>query len=616
MSYYNSGYSYNSGNKNNNYNNNSNQRSNQHLQEFSLSTSFNDYNFDQIESYKINNDECMIDKVAYSYNKSESEDGYNIVNFLLLIKSNLKLLVCNYSKREYAMSKPKLYTVNTKLEDPNIKNKLKIIRMIYSRAANTNIVFLSTSNEVFYQYLDDIKCFNSIFNIENIGVITDLYCFELKEEVEPNKYTYKLVVFVIVNNKILVELNPLSTNPDLISASFFANFRQEKLDPKRFQVTNFDTSINIKFFPYQVIKSIDQTRFFQNMISFDNNPSINHILIRPNGIKGKNNYTMSFEGGFVGVFHYESHALVSIYKTSYGEIQCMDFSKDGKLLAIGCEDDNIYIADAEKNLLLYSLQGHDNYVSSVCFEDNIEESEINQKCLNSNNQTSTSNSNSTSLNNKKIYDDKVEIDVIIESLINISLSNEENIVNLCKSKNNRIYSNKNLNLLSQVNILSNYSLFSSSLDGSIATWQIDHCSEKGYSNKSNYINIDNSKTTCKLDSFKIISLDVSKENLLTPISKIKICPVQIFRLIVCNNILVYQAKMNHEITDIYFRVFFSKYSNHQEITEKYKTDEESTNISKTNQDMSTSMISYSKNKGDTSVISSTTSTAIKVKKNS
>lgn len=556
------------------------------------------YDFFQIDNYQITSDIPLENKICYS-TLCDIQKDLNSINFLVLIDSTFRLIMCNYNSSDYHVSKDQEYIINHKIEDR--LSQLSLVKMIYSKALSNTFIFLATKTEIFFQALDNIKSFTQILNLENIGTITDMYCFEILDIDNLNNYlgSSKIVLFVVINNKIIIELLPFSKTQEIVNSSHFIIFEQGKIDKKKYNKYSFISQYDFDFTPYQVIKNLDETKLFQSLITFESSVLPLQIIFRPGGKKGKNNYCINFENGFLGVFHYETHALVSIYKTSYGNICSINFSQNGKLLVLGCEDDNIYIADAESNSLLYCLQGHDNYVSSVCFEAKCKDIEVVPDSIKSKETTISK------------YQDKIDMRELFENInqINLDLPLDVNILN--KNRSSKFFSNKNLRFLNKPHICSSYSLFSSSYDGTIATWQIDHTYDPDFVNPKNYYKIESEIN--KLDNIlKTVSLDLSKEKLLTPISKLKVSNTPIFHMTIINNVLIYLGKHNHDNKCISFRLFFSKISKelHYENLINQTTAVTNSTPVKYKQDNS---MNLSKNKIDLSVATSTTSTNIKIK---
>jgi hypothetical protein len=319
--------------------------------------------------------------------------------------------------------------------------------------------------------------------------------------------------------------------------------------------------------------------------------------------------------------------MISLFKTAYGNVISMNYSKDGRLLAMGCEDDNIYIADAENNSLLYTLQGHENYVSSVCFEDKYEENKLDQASSISLHK----NKISKPKNDIKIYKEQIDLDEFIENLSEINLNNEVNINHVNKKSSKINLSSKNLTY-SEFDFINNYSLFSASFDGSIATWQVEYSYNKIFKNKNNSFTLNNINKPNMLDSYlKIISLEACRENLITPISHAKVCPVQIYHMMIVNNLLIYLAKTNHDVSNIYFRIFFSKINQEKDKDKNIENNPDNSNTNDTSiirsnyENLSTpqkekgkfdgnSLMSTANKNKQQDIMNSTNSSAIKFKK--
>ena len=73
--------------------------------------------------------------------------------------------------------------------------------------------------------------------------------------------------------------------------------------------------------------------------------------------------------GKLNLFHFESKALISEFRSSFGNIITLNYSSDGKLLGVGTESDEAFVIEAETNSFLYCLEGHKNFVSSIFFQE-------------------------------------------------------------------------------------------------------------------------------------------------------------------------------------------------------------------------------------------------------
>ncbi len=80
---------------------------------------------------------------------------------------------------------------------------------------------------------------------------------------------------------------------------------------------------------------------------------------------------ISFQLGKLKIFQFDTKALISEYKSSFGNFIALNYSPDGRLLGVGTESDEAFIIDSESNNFLYCLEGHKNYVSSIIFEEQL-----------------------------------------------------------------------------------------------------------------------------------------------------------------------------------------------------------------------------------------------------
>jgi hypothetical protein len=84
---------------------------------------------------------------------------------------------------------------------------------------------------------------------------------------------------------------------------------------------------------------------------------------------------ISFHLGKLNLFHFESKALISEFRSSFGNIITLNYSSDGKLLGVGTESDEAFVIEAETNSFLYCLEGHKNFVSSIFFQEQTQNEE-------------------------------------------------------------------------------------------------------------------------------------------------------------------------------------------------------------------------------------------------
>jgi hypothetical protein len=263
----------------------------------------------------------------------------------------------------------------------------------------------------------------------------------------------------------------------------------------------------------------------------------------------KNNHlAMSFNGGKLKVFHYESKSIIYEYKTTYGNIISLEYSSDGRLLSLGTENDNVYILDAENGGLLFCLEGHKNYITSIYFEEQITEEEPIDKNFTSENknlyESNEFNYNSVSSAQKahNLYNKELNPEDYLNLLV------EENSLQGLDLRNlRRARTSININtglIVDELRSSTTYDVYTGGLDGYLAVWRIEHFYEEGTFRKENYLNLPNSSQTIKLDQPNVLQL-IPKESIKVENSwmeKINKAPLNHFYIF--ENILVFICKRN------------------------------------------------------------------------
>lgn len=545
--------------------------------------------FYQVESYSITNENSsLVNKICITHNE---KDDFEIVNFFLLIKSNIKTLSCSYNSETCETSKVSTYNTSGIL-DFALKSRIIISIKSFNKSKENSYLVITTENEVYIQNIDNIENFRCIFTLDkSLGGIKDVFICSKSEEGKKKEYQESMYFMIVINDNIIVEVDPFQddnnkeTNTYMMLA--YEYLKTGKYDPKKITSNSYETSFSCLIIPYEVIKPISgKATCLKSIVYFSKSVSPRIIVSRPFVNIGYNHIAIVFDKGLLGIFHYESMTLIGVYNSSFGDITSINYSFDGRLLAIGCEDDNAYIVDAEKNSLLYGLEGHKNYISSVCFSSKIEEEPYTDRYSVENNSQSNKGKNLNVKENKQYSEvSQSEMFLSYKTMSNIESHNllSKNEQSLSANavgglRKSKIISNKNLKEVLEENNNTknnskyvNYLLYTASLDGQIASWQIDIVLERNYLNKANYFDPDKVKQTNKIDSIvKIINLDLSVENHLQCASMEKICTSQIYHLQVVNNFLFYLAKSNISVSDIYWRCYHSKVSKQQEIVNNDK----------------------------------------------
>eukprot|EP00826_Nyctotherus_ovalis_P021449 TRINITY_DN16921_c0_g2_i3.p1 TRINITY_DN16921_c0_g2~~TRINITY_DN16921_c0_g2_i3.p1 ORF type:complete len:393 (+),score=90.69 TRINITY_DN16921_c0_g2_i3:186-1364(+) len=71
---------------------------------------------------------------------------------------------------------------------------------------------------------------------------------------------------------------------------------------------------------------------------------------------------------FVKILNFAEKRYEHIHRSYYGNVLCLDYSADGKLLAVGAEDDSITVYDTAVNAAICRCTGHRSFVSSIHFD--------------------------------------------------------------------------------------------------------------------------------------------------------------------------------------------------------------------------------------------------------
>ena len=534
--------------------------SNTYLVEFNLSDIDDNKLFVLKDGYKINNDNTsLINRITINHTLLDNNKTH-LINVFLLIKSNIKSLVCSFDDNDCQVSKAKTYNPNQTVENYIMKNNVILIKLLTVDKSINYFLFV-TEREIYLHSIHDIKNCKLLMNFDNLGEIKDVFVNDANSK----------TMIILVENNILIEIeinyNDLPQFTNHIN-SIVDYFKSGKLDKSKYNLSKFNSSI-IRSLSYKVIEPLDSKSLFKSIIIFEKDIVPINIIFRP---LDKGNFVVSFQNAIAGVFDLKTKGLVCVYKTMFGNIISMNYSFDGRLLALGCEDDNAYIIDAERNALLYSLQGHNNYVSSLVFTEKVEE-EIETNTKTRSNNLFSSNKSNIKSKEMKIYTEEIDLNELLSNYDNLKTQDKTNLTNnqiqnitagsIIAPRKSKIVSNKNLVFImndspKRKKTIMTYLLYSSSFDGTIATWQIDNIIDKEYINKNNYFPRESVKEENSIDSnLKTVLLDISKNNTIRSLSIIKVCNAQIYNLYVNDNFLLYLAKMNNHITDIYFRMFYA-----------------------------------------------------------
>lgn len=547
--------------------------------------------FKILDGYKINNDQRKFkDNIAISDIITDNNVVY--INIFLLIKSSIKCVVCSKANNEYSITKPKTFIANKVIEDflkQSLLLSIKYVKINYNKKMNYYLL-ISSDKEVYLQSIDNINEYYLIFKIEDFGVISNIF---LNPE---NSY-----VIIVIDENILIEVrlfekvisflglssknqvenmerNESKNSKDYqtLLSSLYEYILNNSIDKLVFScIIKYTSSLLKTICPYHYISPINKA-LFEYMIYFENEVKPIDLQFKPSS----NEYVVSFKNGFVCILN-SLKQMSCVFKTTYGNIISMSFSSDGRLLGLGCEDDNIYIIDTNKNLLLYTLIGHDNYISSILFREDFEE-EADFSIKNMKKELKPSK-------NMKIYTEEVDLNEMIsniyEDLINKQIvinnknSNEQLTADMISVPvKSKILSNKNLNYIVDANpkkkrFLLSYILYSSSFDGTVSTWQIDNIIEKDEKETSLQCEEVTKKVLqneeVKLDrTLKIVCLDSNEDNSIKWLSNSRLSSTQVFKIIMLGDFFIYLSKMSSSLSDVYLRIYTKNKKEYEDLSKR------------------------------------------------
>ncbi|ENN80023.1 hypothetical protein D910_06156 [Dendroctonus ponderosae] len=92
--------------------------------------------------------------------------------------------------------------------------------------------------------------------------------------------------------------------------------------------------------------------------------SINHLAFSPNGSQ----LAVVTQDGLLRVFQYDSMELLGTARSYFGGLLCVAWSGDGRLIAVGGEDDLVTVYSNEQKRVIARGQGHRSWVASVSFD--------------------------------------------------------------------------------------------------------------------------------------------------------------------------------------------------------------------------------------------------------
>lgn len=91
---------------------------------------------------------------------------------------------------------------------------------------------------------------------------------------------------------------------------------------------------------------------------------INDLAFSPNGSQ----LAVVTQDGLLRVFQYDSMELLGIARSYFGALLCASWSGDGRLIAVGGEDDLVTVYSNEQKRVIARAQGHRSWVAAVAFD--------------------------------------------------------------------------------------------------------------------------------------------------------------------------------------------------------------------------------------------------------
>ncbi|KAJ8984303.1 hypothetical protein NQ317_012273 [Molorchus minor] len=95
-----------------------------------------------------------------------------------------------------------------------------------------------------------------------------------------------------------------------------------------------------------------------------NGAAINELAFSPNGSQ----LAVVSQDGLLRVFQYDSMELLGYARSYFGGLLCVAWSGDGRLIAVGGEDDLVTVYSMEQKRVVARAQGHRSWVSAVVFD--------------------------------------------------------------------------------------------------------------------------------------------------------------------------------------------------------------------------------------------------------
>ncbi|XP_030766480.1 WD repeat-containing protein 20 [Sitophilus oryzae] len=95
-----------------------------------------------------------------------------------------------------------------------------------------------------------------------------------------------------------------------------------------------------------------------------NGAAINDLAFSPSGTQ----LAVVTQDGLLRVFQYDTMELLGVARSYFGGLLCVAWSGDGRLIAVGGEDDLVTVYSNEQKRVIARAQGHRSWVGAVAFD--------------------------------------------------------------------------------------------------------------------------------------------------------------------------------------------------------------------------------------------------------
>jgi hypothetical protein len=400
------------------------------------------------------------------------------------------------------------------------------------------------------QDIDDPKIIRTLFECsDNLGCVTNVF-YGINDR--------NNCIMLVLNDCVIFEIDINRT--DFIADSIVSNFIfKNKTDAKNKK--NFKFEYNNNYF-YSVFQNYDENsnpktiwKFYDKIVTMKFRPKIaNNELTKTEGLFKGNHLAISFDGGRLKVFHFETKAMVADFKTHFGNILGIGYTDDGKVMGLGTESDNVFIVDAEFNKLIYCLEGHKNYINTIIFQElfYIDEDDMGY---------ASPYKNTKSEKNLITLKTNIPInrELALEEFASLVLTDTNEDLDLRQLRRNRTVINPNQNALQdELQFSSVYDVYTAGFDGQVGIWRIEYFYNEGERNELNYMSYPINK-----DSNQVVKLDTPSITNLIPNNDIRVyyssmvqvinAPLGCIHLI--DNVLVYISRRNTIGSSVYLRFY-------------------------------------------------------------